>query len=352
MIKQTLFGTMANGQTVTQYTLSNSQGVSIDILNLGGVIRRWVIPCSKETTTDIVLGYDTLEDYINDDSSFGALVGRYANRIAKGQFTLEGVDYQTDINLGDHCLHGGNQGFSKKLWSCTVLSDSENPSIILALNSEDGDQGFPGDLAVKVIYTLTEQNRLKIEYFASASQSTVFNPTNHSYFNLNGHNSGSVDHHKIQILASQFTPIDNEGVPKGDIVTVDNTPFDFRPLTSLEQPLSAMDEQIQFGNGLDHNLCLDYYSVQSKVANYAAYAQNETATVCLKVYTNMPGMQIFTANHLNDKKGKDGALYQARNGVCFETQFYADSPNKPLFPSTILKAGEEFYSITEYEILF
>ncbi|MEP0356032.1 MAG: aldose epimerase family protein [Paraglaciecola sp.] len=352
MITQTLFGTMPNGQDVTQYTLTNTKGVSIDILTLGGVIRRWLIPTSKDATTDIVLGYDTLEDYVNDDSSFGALVGRYANRIAKGKFTLEGVDYQTDINLGDHCLHGGSQGFSKKVWSSSVLSNSENPSIILELNSEDGDQGFPGDIYVKVIYTLTEQNRLKIEYFANASQSTVFNPTNHSYFNLNGHNSGPVDQHKVQILASQYTPIDNEGVPTGEIAAVDNTPFDLRPLTSINQPLSAQNEQIQFGNGLDHNLCLDYYSSESKVATYAAQAQTEDGCVTLKVYTNMPGIQIFTANHLSNKKGKESTRYQARHGVCFETQFFADSPNKPDFPSTTLKVGEEFYSITEYEVLF
>ncbi|MEP1553521.1 MAG: aldose epimerase family protein [Paraglaciecola sp.] len=352
MIKQTLFGTMENGKAITQYTLSNSRGVSLDILNLGGVIRRWLIPTSEETTTDIVLGYDTLEDYLHDDSSFGALVGRYANRIAKGQFTLEGVDYQTDINLGDHCLHGGSQGFSKQIWASSVLSDSENPSILLELRSADGDQGFPGDIHVKVIYTLTEHNRLKIEYFASSSQSTVFNPTNHSYFNLNGHNKGTIKEHKIQILASQYTPIDNEGVPTGEIAVVDDTPFDFRPLTNIALPLSTTNEQIQFGNGLDHNLCLDYYSAESKVATYAAQAQTEDGGVTLKVYTNMPGMQIFTANHLSNKKGKDGALYHARHGVCFETQFYADSPNKPAFPSTTLKAGEEFYSVTEYEVLF
>ncbi|MFT2090148.1 aldose epimerase family protein [Paraglaciecola sp. 2405UD69-4] len=352
MITQTPFGTMPNGHKITQFTLTNAQGVSIEILTLGGVIRRWLIPTTEDTATDIVLGYDTLEEYIHDDSSLGALIGRYANRIAKGQFTLDGTDYQTDINLGEHCLHGGSQGFSKQIWDSSILSDSENPSILLELQSRDGDQGFPGDIHVKVIYTLTEHNKLKIEYFANASKSTVFNPTNHSYFNLEGHKHGSVEDHQIQVLASQYTPIDNQGVPTGEIVTVDETPFDFRPLTSIHQPLSAPNEQIQFGNGLDHNLCLDYYSNKARVATYAAQAQTQDGKVTLKVYTNMPGIQIFTANHLRDKKGKDNALYQARHGVCFETQFYADSPNKPHFPSTKLEADEEFYSITEYEVLF
>jgi len=350
MIKQSTFGKMPDGTTVEQYRLTNSQNVSVDILTLGGIIRRWLVPKDKNEHTDIVLGYDTVEHYLADDSFLGTLVGRYANRIDKGKFSLAGNDYQTDINLGDNCLHGGKRGFHSKVWQSKVLSDSDNPAIMLELSSPDGDQGFPGDIAVKVIYTLTEQNRLKIEYFAVAKQTTLFNPTNHSYFNLAGHNSGSVKAHQVQLLASHYTSTDERAIPTGEIARVDNTPFDLRTLTTISQPLAAKHQQIEYGNGLDHNLCLDAYTPQSQVAAYVGQAV--CSDITLKVYTDMPGLQIFTANHFDNKKGKDGALYHAHQGVCFETQFYPDTPNQLHFPSATLEAGKEFYSVTEYEVLF
>lgn len=350
MITQSTFGKMPDGTAVEQYCLSNQQGVSVEILNLGGIIRRWLIPNNKNNHTDIVLGYDTVDDYLADDSYLGALVGRYANRINHGKFSLAGNNYQTDINQGGNCLHGGSQGFNGKVWQCTLLSSGDEPSIILELSSCDGDQGFPGNIAVKVIYTLTEQNRLKIEYFAEAEQTTLYNPTNHSYFNLSGHNSGSITAHQVQLLASHYTPTDERAIPTGEIAEVDNTPFDLRQLTTISQPLASDQQQIKYGNGLDHNLCLDAYSPGSKIASYAGQAVS--SDINLNIYTNMPGIQIFTANHFDNKKGKDGALYQANQGVCFETQFYPDTPNQPHFPSATLEAGKEFYSVTEYEVLF
>ncbi|WP_293747137.1 aldose epimerase family protein [uncultured Paraglaciecola sp.] len=352
MIKQSNFGKMPDGTIVEKFCLTNHQGSSVEILNLGGIIHRWLIPNKQNKHTDIVLGYDTVNDYLADDSFLGALIGRYANRINKGKFTLAGKKYQTDINLGDNCLHGGSQGFNSKVWQCTVLSDADNPSIMLTLSSPDGDQGFPGEIKVKVIYTLTEQNRLKIEYLAAAEQTTLYNPTNHSYFNLSGHNSGSVEADQIQLLASHYTPTDERAIPTGEIAEVDNTPFDLRELTAISQPLASNHQQIAYGNGLDHNLCLDAYAPQTKVAFYAGKAISQNSDVVLKVYTNMPGIQIFTANHFENKKGKDSVLYQAHQGVCFETQFYPDSPNQPHFPSATLEANKEFYSVTEYEILF
>lgn len=352
MIKQSNFGKMPDGSLVEQFSLSNHHGVSVEILNLGGIIRRWLIPNDNNSHTDIVLGYETVNDYLADDSYLGALVGRYANRINQGKFGLAGKDYQTDINQAGNCLHGGNQGFNSKVWQSTVLSSTENPSIMLELSSPDGDQGFPGEMTVKVIYTLTEQNRLRIEYFAVAELTSVYNPTNHSYFNLSGHNNGSVESHQIQLLASHYTPTDDRAIPTGEIAEVDNTPFDLRKLTPISEPLSSKHQQIAYGNGLDHNLCLDAYDPQSKVATYAGKAVSNTNDITLKVYTTMPGMQIFTANHFANKKGKDDALYQAHQGVCFETQFYPDTPNQPQFPSATLEAGKEFYSVTEYEVLF
>jgi aldose 1-epimerase len=352
MIKQTIFGNMPDGTVVEQFCLSNQQGVSVEILNLGGIIRRWLIPKDKNKHTDIVLGYDTVDDYLADDSYLGTLVGRYANRINQGKFSLAGNNYQTDINLGDNCLHGGSQGFNSKVWQCTVLSSGDNPSIMLQLTSPDGDQGFPGNIAVKVSYTLTEQNRLKIEYFAVAEQTTLYNPTNHSYFNLSGHNSGAITAHQIQLLASHYTPTDESAIPTGEIAEVDNTPFDIRALTQIHQALDSDHQQIQFANGLDHNWCLDDYHPQAKTATYAGKALAEDSGIELKVYTTMPGVQIFTANHFSDKSAKEGASYQAHQGVCFETQFYPDTPNQSHFPSATLEAGKEFYSVTEYEVLF
>lgn len=352
MIEQSTFGKMPDGTAVEQFCLTNSHNVSIEILNLGGIIRRWLIPNNKNKHTDIVLGFDNVDDYLSDDSYLGALVGRYANRINKGKFNLSGIDYQTDINLGDNCLHGGSQGFNSKIWNSSVLSSSDNPSVMLELSSSNDDQGFPGTLSVKVIYTLTESNRLKIEYFATAEQTTLYNPTNHSYFNLSGHDSGSVKNHQVQILASHFTPTDIHAIPTGEIAEVDDTPFDFKSLTTINQPLNSDHQQIEYGNGLDHNLCLDFYTPQSKAAIYAGKAVTKAHDISLKIYTNMPGIQIFTANHFANKKGKGGAMYQAHQGVCFETQFYPDTPNQPNFPSATLEAGKEFYSVTEYEVLF
>lgn len=352
MIDQSTFGRMPDGTEVEQFCLTNNNNVSVEILNLGGIIRRWLIPNNQNGHTDIVLGFDTVDDYLSDDSYLGAVIGRYANRINKGKFSLAGSNYQTDINQGGNCLHGGSQGFNSKVWQSTVLSNGDNPSIMLQLISPDGDQGFPGTISVKVIYSLTEHNRLKIEYFATPEQTTLYNPTNHSYFNLSGHNSGSVKSHQVQVLASHFIPTDKHAIPTGEIADVDNTPFDLRPLTTISQPLTSDHQQIEYGNGLDHNLCLDAFEPQSKLATYAGKALTKDTDFTLKIYTNMPGIQIFTANHFSNKKGKDDALYQAHQGVCFETQFYPDTPNHPNFPSATLEAGKKFYSITEYEVCF
>jgi aldose 1-epimerase len=352
MIDQSLFGKMPDGTTVKQFCLTNKHNVSVEILNLGGIIRRWLIPNDKHTHTDIVLGFDTVADYLSDDSYLGALVGRYANRINKGKFSLAGIDYQTDINQGGNCLHGGSQGFNSKVWQSTVLSSGDSPSIMLELISPDGDQGFPSSISVKVVYTLTEHNHLKIEYFATSQKSTIYNPTNHSYFNLSGHNSGSVKSHQVQILASHYTPTDSQAIPTGEIDEVDNTPFDFRSLTTISQSLISDHQQIEYGNGLDHNLCLDLFTPMSKTATYAGKALVKGSGVELKVYTTMPGIQVFTANHFSNKMGKEGACYQAHQGICFETQFYPDTPNQVHFPNVMLEAGTEFYSMTVYEVLF
>ncbi|MCF2948610.1 galactose mutarotase [Paraglaciecola aquimarina] len=351
MIKKQNFGTLSNGQNVEQYTLTNENGVSADILTLGGILRRFHVP-TKLQSTDIVLGFDTLEEYVNDQSYLGTLVGRYANRINQGKFSLNGADYQVDVNQNGNCLHGGANGFNSYVWQATVLPDSNAPSLALEMLSHDGDQGFPGNIEVKAIYSLTHQNRLKIEYFARSDQDTIFNPTNHAYFNLAGQNSGDVTQHKISIEAGRYTPTDSNAIPTGELATVDATPFDFRTPTTIADVLALTHQQLEYGNGLDHNLCLDHFISEQKDALYAGNAICAESGIEMKVYTSMPGMQIFTANHFADMPGKDGAIYQAHQGVCFESQFYPDTPNHGNFPSAELKANQDFYSVTEYEVIF
>ncbi|MGJ8681117.1 aldose epimerase family protein [Paraglaciecola sp.] len=350
MITNKHFGTLANGQTVEEHTLTNQHGVSVDILTLGGILRRFLVP-TKPKATDIVLGFDTLEEYLADQSYLGALVGRYANRIAHGKFSLNNADYQVDVNQAGNCLHGGANGFNAYVWQATVLSDSNEPSLALEMSSPDGDQGFPGNINVKAVYTLTKQNRLKIEYFAKSDQDTVFNPTNHAYFNLAGQHHGSVANQKISLEASHYTPTNANAIPTGEIASVENTPFDFRQSTIIADALALNHQQLEYGNGLDHNLCLDKFTAAQKDAFYAGNAACQQSGLEMKVYTSMPGMQIFTANHFADMPGKEGAIYQAHQGVCFESQFYPDTPNHTHFPSAELKANAEFYSVTEYEII-
>ena len=353
MISQQNFGHMANGQEVIQFSLVNAQGMRVEILNLGGIIRRWLVPNSSGAPVDIVLGFDTLADYLADQSYLGTVVGRYANRIKHGKFSLQGQQYQVDVNQGGNCLHGGSDGFHHRVWTATILNQGDEPSLSFELISEDGDQGFPGQLRAKVIYTLSANNTLKIEYFASSDQTTVYNPTQHSYFNLAGHQSGNINSHNVQILASHFTPTDANAIPNGELAQVADTPFDLRKLTPVTKGLGATDhQQIKYGNGFDHNWCLDDYQAGLKQPFYAAMAQDTQSGRKLIVNTTMPGIQLYTANYLGAEPiGKDGVAYQGNGALCFETQFYPDSPNQPSFPSATLEKDQQFYSVTEYQVI-
>ena len=351
MIEKSSFGKMPDGQVVEQYSLQNEQGVKVELLSLGGIIRRWLLPTNDGKELDIVLGYDRLEDYLADDSYLGATVGRYANRIAKGRFTLGKQAYQVDINQGGNCLHGGSEGFNRRVWQGEIIADGPEPSVQLSLISPDGDQGFPGQLELKVRYTLSAQNVLRVEYFALSDQDTLYNPTQHSYFNLAGHSSGSVREQTIQVLASYYTPTDEHAIPIGEISKVDNTPFDLREPVPIKTALAASHPQIKIGNGLDHNWCLDGYVEHLTAPALAAVAIDPKSGRSLKVSTTMPGMQVYTGNFLSDNiLGKNKTPYQANQAVCFESQFYPDAPNQLHFPSPVLKAGEEFYSVTEFAI--
>jgi aldose 1-epimerase len=353
MIKKSTFGKMPDGQLVEQYSLQNEHGVKVELLNFGGIIRRWLLPTKEGKELDIVLGFDNLEAYLADDGYLGATVGRYANRIAKGRFVIAQNSYQVDINQNGNCLHGGHEGFNSRVWQADIIADGPDPSVQLSLVSPDGDQGFPGELKPSVIYTLSAQNMLRVEYFALSDQDTLYNPTQHSYFNLAGHSSGSVLEQKIQVLASHYTPTDEHAIPSGEIADVENTPFDLREPVPVKTALASSHPQIKIGSGLDHNWCLDAYHTHMKEPALAAVAIEPASGRSLKISTTMPGMQVYTGNFLSDNiLGKNNTPYQAHQAVCFESQFYPDAPNKPHFPSPLLKAGEDFYSVTEFAVTF
>lgn len=354
MITSKVFGLLPDGQQVMQFSLINDQGMQVDILTLGGIIRRWLVPSPVTgSLTDIVLGFDTLEDYLADQAYVGAVVGRYANRIAKGEFALEGKRYHVNINQGGHCLHGGSEGFNRRLCQAEVLADGDEPTLALSLVSPDGDQGFPGHLSVKVTYSLSSKNCLKVEYSAISDADTLFNPTQHSYFNLGGHQSGAVINQQIQVLASHYTPTDPSAIPTGEIATVTGSPFDLRQLTPIATPLNSTHEQIKIGNGLDHNWCLDAYKPGMQRPQLAAVATDHSSGISLMVSTTMPGMQVYTGNYLSATPlGKGLTVYGANHAFCFESQFYPDAANQQGFPSPTLSALERFYSCTEYAIEF
>lgn len=353
MIEQNTFGTMPDGQIVEQYSLQNAHGVKVEILTLGGIIRRFLLPTPEGKELDIVLGFDSLEEYLADEHYLGATVGRYANRIAKGSFSLGETHHQVDVNQGGNCLHGGKEGFSHRVWQGEIIDSGSEPSLLLTLLSPDGDQGFPGELEVKVCYTLSAENVLRVEYFAQSNKDTVYNPTQHSYFNLAGHSSGNVHEQEIQVLASYYTPTNEHGIPNSGRTTVENSPFDLRTLTPIKIALASSHPQLKIGNGLDHNWCLDAYQDNMKTPALAAIAIDTASGRSLKVSTTMPGIQVYTSNYLpEDMLGKNNAGYQANQAFCFESQFYPDSPNQADFPSPTLKAGEKFYSVTEFALAF
>lgn len=349
MIESQQFGTMPDGQSVEQYRLTNGNNVSVNILTLGGIIQSWMIPTTP--VIDIVLGFDTVEEYLADSSYIGTVVGRYANRIANGTFSLEEDRYALSTNLLGNTLHGGEDGFHHRIWQAKVLNELDNPCLELTIHSHDGDQGFPGNLQVKVVYCLTEENSLRITYLGDSDKDTVFNPTQHSYFNLAGHDSGSAVGHLLQVNASHYTPADEDSIPTGELKSVAGTHFDFRQPRIIANVLAQNDPEILATNGLDHNWCLDDYADDHSNNRLAATAEATSSGVKLRVFSTMPGIQVYTANFLDSGlKGKKGIHYGPNHAICLETQFYPDTPNQPEFPTATLKRNNAFCSITEYAL--
>jgi aldose 1-epimerase len=344
-LKKDDFG-KADGQNVEIYVLTNRNGLEAKIITYGGALVSLKVPDRNGRFDDVVLGYDNLDSYLKGTSFFGALIGRYGNRIANGRFTLNGKEYKLATNNGANHLHGGIKGFDKVVWTAEPIRTSNGVGLKLSYLSRNGDEGYPGTLSVSVIYRLTDQNELKIDYSATTDQDTVVNLTHHSYFNLAGHGNGDVLAHELMINADRFTPVDAGLIPTGDLRAVNSTPFDFRQPMAIGSRIGERDEQLKFGNGYDHNWVLNG---KPGILRQAAKVSEPKTGRVMEVWTTEPGMQFYTGNFLDGSQiGKGGKAYQFRYGFCLETQHYPDSPNKSAFPSTVLKKGGIYRSSTVY----
>ena len=330
-----------NGAPTALYTLTNEAGMEVCITNFGGRIVSIMVPDRDGKMQDVVLGFDKISDYFpeNNASDFGAAIGRYANRINQGRFTLDGTEYQLPQNNFQHCLHGGPTGWQYQVYEC-VEADATHVKLLRV--SPDGDNNFPGEVKAYVTYTLTPDNKIDIAYEATTSAPTIINMTNHSYFNLSGDPNNPITDDLLCLNSTSFTPVDNTYMTTGEILPTENTPFDFRTLAVIGDRINADDEQIRNGNGYDHNWVLD---TQGDITKLAGLLYSPASGITLKMYTDEPGVQIYTGNFLDGTvTGKKGIVYKKRSAICLETQHYPDSPNKPQWPSVVLRPGETYHS--------
>ena len=342
-IAQAPFGTTRDGTPVSIYTLTNKNGVVARITNYGGIIVSLQTRDRMGKLADIVLGFDSLDGYLGRSPYFGALIGRYGNRIGQARFVLDGHEFQLEKNNGANSLHGGRVGFDKRVWNARQLPDG---GLELRYLSKDGEEGYPGNLTTVVTYSLSDTNELRIDYAATTDKDTVVNLTNHSYFNLKGAGSGDVLGHVVLLNADRFTPVDAGLIPTGELRNVQGTPFDFRRATAIGARIQAGDEQLKLGKGYDHNWALNR---SGEGLSLAARVQEPTSGRILEVLTTEPGIQFYTGNGLDGSiKGKNGNVYPSRSAFCLETQHFPDSPNKPSFPSTVLKPGQKYHSTTVF----
>lgn len=345
LIDKSGFETELDGKQVDLYTLKNDNGLVAQITNYGGrVVALWT-PDENGNFNDIVIGYETLDGYLNShEIYYGALIGRYGNRIAKGRFTLNGKEYTLAKNNGENHLHGGVKGFNNVVWDAKQI---DGQTLELNYLSPDMEEGYPGNLHVKVQYKLTNDNELKIQYWATTDKPTPVNLTNHAYFNLSGVGSGSILKDRLQINADKYTPVDEGLIPTGDIAPVEATPMDFRKPTAVGARINDDFIQLKYGKGYDHNWVLNK---SDSGLNYAAKVVDPDSGRTLEVFTNEPGIQVYTGNFLDGSdKGKGGKVFSHRSAICLETQHFPDSPNHPNFPSTILNPGDKYYSICVYK---
>lgn len=333
-----------NGKATALYQLKNLNGMEVCITNFGGRIVSVMVPDRDGNFKDVVLGFDSIADYVNVPSDFGAAIGRYANRINQGKITIDGNEIQLPKNNFGHCLHGGPQGWQYQVYDVKEASDN---SLTLVMNSPDGDMNFPGNVTAEVKYTITDDNIIDIQYLATTDAPTVINMTNHSYFNLNGDPDMSITNNSLMVNASNYTPVDSTYMTTGEIVTVKETPFDFTNPKLVGEEITAEHQQIQYGNGYDHNWVLD---TKGDINVPAVVLSSPVTGITLTVYTDEPGIQVYTGNFLDGTaQGKQGKIYNQRAAICLETQHYPDSPNKPEWPSVLLRPGETYTSHCIYK---
>ena len=346
-IAKEAFGLMPDGSPVDLYTLTNANGCEAKITNFGGIVLSLKVPDRAGHLSDVVLGFDSLEPYLVNTPHFGALIGRYGNRIGKGRFVLDDVEYQLATNNGENHLHGGLQGFDKVLWLADVVKEDEGEALRLRYVSKGGEEGYPGELSVQVSYRLTDDNGLRIDYRATTNQKTVVNLTHHSYFNLKDAGASNILEHEMMIDADRFTPVDSGLIPTGELEHVDGSPMDFRQSIPIGARIEEDFDQLKFGGGYDHNWVLNH---QDGTLALAARVHEPTTGRIMEVLTTEPGLQFYSGNFLDGSEvGKGGVHYEHRSGFCLEAQHYPDSPNTPEFPSTALEPGEVYTQTTIYE---
>lgn len=345
-IEKKPFGTLSNGEKVKMYTLRNTKGMEVDIMTYGGTIVRWTAPDKNGNNADVVLGMDSLQGYLDGVPYFGALVGRYGNRIAKGTFNLSGETYNLPINNGENALHGGLKGFDKVNWKVESFDISQS-KLLLSYLSKDGEEGYPGNLNVQVAYDLKDDNSLSISYEATTDKATIVNLTNHTYFNLNGLGN-SIEDHDLLLAADKFLPVDKGLIPTGELMNVEGTPMDFTSTKRIGKEINdSTFSQIQIGGGYDH--CWVFTDQSNDLKSVAKVVESNTGRV-MEVLTTEPGVQFYTGNFLNGSViGKGQTVYGKRSGFCLETQHFPDSPNQESFPSTTLNPGETYKTTTVYK---
>ena len=346
-ITKSFYGKTKDNKKVDLYSFKNENGMQVDIINYGGIITSLKVPDKNGETEDIVLGYNKLEDYINENPYFGSIIGRYGNRIAKGKFNLNGNQYTLATNNDENHLHGGNIGFDKVIWEAETKINSNSSSLILKYLSRDMEEGYPGNLYTTVTYKITNDNSVEIKYEAQTDKTTVINLTQHSYFNLSGDFNQSILNHKVKINADQFLPVNKSLIPTGNKLNVLMTPFDFRNYKEIKKDINADDLQLNYGNGYDHCWVLNDYKNGYRLV---ASAFHEESGRLMEVYSDQPGLQFYTGNFLDGSlPQKEEGFYNFRSGFCMETQHFPNSPNQPDFPSVTLNPNEKYNSKTTYK---